>query len=148
VTASSLERNFRRRSFAATVLTTPPQNESHSIAGRLNLSVFFITAGVMHFVVPGIYVRIVPPMLPTPALIVVISGIAEIAGGLGLLFPITRRFAAWGLIFLLIAVFPANIYMAVAHLPLSGVFGKSWLQWLRLPLQFPIIYWAWLYTRN
>lgn len=102
----------------------------------------------MHFVVPGIYIRIVPPILPSPALIVIISGIAEIAGGIGLLFPITRRFAAWGLILLLVAVFPANIYMAVAHLPFSGVFGESWAQWLRLPLQFPIIYWTWLYTHN
>ena len=79
----------------------------------------------------------------------IISGIAEIAGGLGLLFPLTRRFAAWGLILLLIAVFPANIYMAVTQLPFSGIFGKSWLQWLRFAsLQFPIIYWTWLYTRN
>lgn len=133
---------------AATALTTPPNNEQHSIAGRLVLSIFFVIAGIMHFVVPEIYIRIVPPNLPSPALIVLISGIAEIAGGLGLLLPITRRVAAWGLILLLIAVSPANVYMAVAHLPFSGVFGKSWLQWLRLPLQFPLIYWSWLYTRK
>jgi uncharacterized membrane protein len=102
----------------------------------------------MHFAFPEIYIGIVPPTLPWPTLIVIISGIAEIAGGAGLLFPATRRAAAWGLTFLLIAVFPANIYMAAAHLPFSGVFGKSWVQWLRLPLQFPLIYWAWLYTRK
>ena len=102
----------------------------------------------MHFVVPEIYIRIVPPHLPYPALIVLLSGIAEIAGGLGLLFPITRRAAAWGLVILLLAVFPANIYMAAAHLPFAGLFGKSWLQWLRLPLQFPLIYWTYLYTRK
>jgi uncharacterized membrane protein len=119
---------------------------SQTLARRV-LSIFFIVAGAMHFVAPGIYIRIVPPDLPSPALIVLLSGIAEIAGGLGLLFPLTRRAAAWGLILLLIAVFPANIYMAAAHLPFSGVFGKSWLQWLRLPLQFPLIYWTWLYTR-
>jgi uncharacterized membrane protein len=119
---------------------------SQTLARRV-LSIFFIVAGAMHFVAPGIHIRIVPPDLPFPALIVLLSGIAEIAGGLGLLFPLTRRAAAWGLILLLIAVFPANIYMAAAHLPFSGVFGKSWLQWLRLPLQFPLIYWTWLYTR-
>jgi uncharacterized membrane protein len=149
VPPSSLERNFRPPGLASPPLTTHPQNDrQHSIASRLILSIFFIVAGAMHFVVPGIYVRIVPPHLPSPALIVLISGIAEIAGGLGLLFPLTRRAAAWGLVFLLLAVFPANIYMAVAHLPFSGVWGKSWLQWLRLPLQFPLIYWTWLYTRK
>jgi uncharacterized membrane protein len=120
---------------------------SETFARRV-LSIFFVVAGAMHFVVPGIYIRIVPPSLPFPALIVLISGIAEIAGGLGLLFPITQRAAAWGLVLLLLAVFPANIYMAVAHLPFSGIFGKSWLQWLRLPLQFPLIYWTSLYTRK
>jgi uncharacterized membrane protein len=120
---------------------------SETVARRI-LSTFFILAGAMHFVVPQIYIRIVPPILPVPALIVLISGIAEIAGGLGLLFPITRRAAAWGLLLLLIAVFPANIYMAAAHLPFYSIFGKSWAQWLRLPLQFPLIYWTWLYTRK
>jgi uncharacterized membrane protein len=122
-------------------------NLSETFARRV-LSIFFVVAGAMHFIVPQIYIRIVPPHLPSPALIVLISGIAEIAGGLGLLFPLTQRPAAWGLILLLLAVFPANIYMAVAHLPFPGVFGKSWLQWLRLPLQFPLIYWTYLYTRK
>jgi len=120
---------------------------SETFARRV-LSIFFVTAGAMHFVVPEIYIRIVPPNLPSPALIVLISGIAEIAGGLGLLFPLTRRAAAWGLVIILLAVFPANIYMAAAHLPFAGLFGKSWLQWLRLPLQFPLIYWTYLYTRK
>ena len=77
-----------------------------------------------------------------------ISGVAEIAGGIGLLIPRWRNHAAWGLVLLLIAVFPANIYMAVAHLQYEGLLGKSWVQWLRLPLQLPLIYWAWRYTRE
>jgi uncharacterized membrane protein len=149
VPASLLERSFCPPGFACNSLTTPAKNErQHSLAGRLILSIFFLVAGLTHFVFPHNYILIVPPILPSPGLIVLFSGIAEIAGGLGLLFPLTQRAAAWGLVLLLIAVFPANIYMAVAHLPFSGVLGKSWLQWLRLPLQFPLIYWAWLYTRN
>jgi uncharacterized membrane protein len=56
--------------------------------------------------------------------------------------------AAFGLVVLLIAVFPANIYMAVAHISFTGLAGKSWLQWVRLPLQLPLIWWAWQYTRK
>ena len=110
-------------------------------------AVFFVVAGTLHFVFPGSYTRIVPPELPAPSLIVAISGVAEIAGGVGLLVPATRRAAAWGLVALLICVFPANIYMAAAHLPFPGILGKSWVQWLRLPLQFPLIAWAWYCTR-
>ena len=116
-------------------------------AWRVLLAGFFVVAGLMHFVVPGVYVRIVPPALPSPQLLVAVSGIAEILGGLGLLVPWTRRMAAWGLVILLVAVFPANIYMAVAHLPFAGFFGKSWVQWLRLPLQIPMIVWALRYTK-
>lgn len=101
----------------------------------------------MHFVSPKVYERIVPPQMPNPAAIVAISGVAEIAGGLGLLVPRTRRFAAWGLVALLVAVFPANIYCAVAHVPLPGIMGERWVQWLRLPLQLPLIAWAWRYTK-
>lgn len=96
----------------------------------------------MHFVIPDAYVRIVPPALPAPRLLVELSGIAEILGGLGLLLPFTRRAAAWGLVVLLVAVFPANIYMAVSHVPAAGILGQSWLQWLRLPLQVPLILWT------
>ena len=85
--------------------------------------------------------------------IVWVSGVAEILGGIGLLFSQSRRPAAWGLVLLLIAVFPANIYMAVAHVHYAGLLGQSllgqsWAQWLRLPLQLPLIYWAWRYTRD
>lgn len=115
---------------------------------RLLLAILFVVAGIAHFVSPDAYVRIVPPYLPQPRLLVLISGIAEIAGGIGILVPITRRMAAVGLVVLLIAVFPANIYMATAHIPFAGLAGKSWLQWLRLPLQAPLIWWAWQYTRK
>ena len=89
-----------------------------------------------------------PPYLPQPLLLVYGSGAAEILGGLGLLIAKTRRAAAWGLVALLIAVWPANLYMAMEHPALQGVMGQSWALWLRLPLQLPLIYWAWLYTRK
>jgi uncharacterized membrane protein len=115
--------------------------------GRILLAVLFLVAGALHFVIPHPYLKIMPPWLPNPRLLVQISGAAEILGGLGLLVPSTRQAAAWGLIALLIAVLPANIYMASAHLQFPGIMGQSWAQWARVPLQFPLIYWAWLYTR-
>src|SRR5581483_18183 len=105
-------------------------------------------AGVMHFLYPKTYTRIVPPDLPSPSVIVAISGVAEIAGGVGVLFPATRRAAAWGLVTLLVVVFPANLYVAIDHVPLPGIMGERWAQWLRLPLQLPLIAWAWRYTRR
>jgi uncharacterized membrane protein len=112
------------------------------------LAAFFIVAGVMHFVAPDAYVRIVPPLLPVPRLLVLVSGIAEAFGGCGLLLPSTQRQAAWGLVLLLLAVFPANIYTAVSHVPFPGIFGQSWVQWLRLPLQIPLILWTLRYTKR
>lgn len=81
-------------------------------------------------------------------MLVQISGGAEILGGLGLTLQRFRRLAAYGLALLLVAVFPANIYMAVAHVPFSGLMGESWMQWLRLPLQIPLIVWALHYAKR
>lgn len=117
------------------------------MTGRIILSVLFILAGSLHFLVPHLYLKIMPPYLPAPLPLIYISGAAEIAGGLGLFLPGTRHAAAWGLVALLIAVMPANIYMTTAHIAFPGIMGQSWAQWARLPLQIPLIYWAWLYTR-
>ena len=118
------------------------------MAGRIILAVLFMLAGAMHFILPQAYLRIMPPYLPSPLTLVYISGVAEILGAVGLLIPSTRRLAAWGLVALLIAVLPANIYTATAHLPLPCLAGQSWVQWVRVPLQIPLIFWAWLYTRG
>jgi uncharacterized membrane protein len=99
----------------------------------------FIVAGSLHFLFPAPYLRIMPPVLPWPKALIAISGAAEILGGLGLLTSQWRRSAAWGLVLLLLAVFPANIYMAVAHVRFPGWLGQPWFQWLRLPLQFVLI---------
>jgi uncharacterized membrane protein len=89
------------------------------------------------------------PFLPAPLALVYISGIAELAGGIGVLIPKTRRLAAWGLIALLVAVFPANIYVAVENVPLFGAAeGPGIWGWIRLPFQALAISWAWIYTRT
>jgi uncharacterized membrane protein len=112
--------------------------------GRIILACFFIITGSLHFVLPQVYLKIVPPSLPAPLTIVHISGVAEILGGLGLFLPSTRQAAASGLVALLIAVLPANIYMVVDHSRFASI--PLWVLWLRLPLQLPLIYWASLYT--
>lgn len=114
--------------------------------GRVALAVLFLGAGAMHFVAPAAYERIVPPYLPAPHVLVVVSGACEMLGGAGLLFPFSRRAAAWGLVALLIAVMPANVQMAVDHAHWPKI--PEWALWLRLPIQLPLIWWAWLYTRG
>ncbi len=114
--------------------------------GRGLLALLFVFAGVMHFVVPKAYVGIMPAMLPDPLLLVQISGVAEILGGVGLLFGNTRTFAAWGLVALLIAVLPANVTMAMHPERFASIPG--WVLWGRIPLQLPLVWWAWLYTRR
>ncbi|WP_256028392.1 MauE/DoxX family redox-associated membrane protein [Natronomonas aquatica] len=118
---------------------------------RYAMAVLYVIAGVMHFLVPEVYVQIIPPVLPGPLVLVYFSGIAEIALGLGLLHPRTRRLAAWGLIGLLIAIFPANVYMATSGVVIEGTPGSGdpseIVRWGRLPLQAVLVAWAWWYTR-
>ena len=109
------------------------------------LAVAFVAAGVYHFVNPGFYVRIMPPYLPWPRELVLISGAFELAGGLGLLVPRLRPAAAWGLIALLVAVFPANVHMAL-H-PEQSPQAPPAVWWARLPLQAVFIAWAYWFTR-
>lgn len=112
---------------------------------RTVLAVLFVAAGVLHFVSPGFYARIVPPFVPWSLGAVYISGLAEIIGGLGLLVSRTRGLAGVWLIALLIAVFPANIYMALT----PDRFGlAAWVLYARLPLQFVLIAWAWWCSRD
>jgi len=114
---------------------------------RWVLTVFMVGAGVNHFLSPEPYVAMMPAALPAPLLLVHISGVAEILGGLGLIAPATRRLAAWGLVALLVAVFPANLNMAVHHLPLGSLEVPAWALWARLPLQLVLIAWAWWVSR-
>ena len=97
----------------------------------------------MHFVKPDFYLAIMPPWVPFHEAMVIVSGIAEIVLGVALLVPRTRRLAAWGLIALLVAVFPANI-QALLNARAQGL--PELALWIRLPLQGALIYWAYRYT--
>jgi uncharacterized membrane protein len=107
-------------------------------------SVFFMLAGLNHFRATDFYVRIMPPYLPAPLTLVYLSGLAEIALGAGLLISRLQRQAALGLIALLIAVFPANVHMAI-HSELFPEFNST-LLWWRLPVQGLLLMWAYRYT--
>lgn len=111
---------------------------------RWFLAAGMVLAGVMHFVRPDRYESIVPPYLPSPAALVAVSGVCEIALGVLLVVPRARRFAAWGLIALFVAVFPANVYL-YQHQELLP--APPLVHLLRLPLQAVLIWWAYQYTR-
>ncbi len=103
---------------------------------------FFVAAGANHFRDPELYLAMMPPGLPWPEALNYISGVAEILGGLGLLLAPTRRAAGWGLIALLLAVFPANIYVATQG-QMAGLDVSPLGLWLRLPFQAVFIAWVW-----
>ncbi len=102
--------------------------------------VLFIAAGALHFIRPAMYEKIVPPQLGHAPELVAISGLAEIAGGIGLMIPRTRRAAGLGLVALLVAVWPANIFMAVEAKRFAAE-GPAWALWARVPLQVLLIWW-------
>jgi uncharacterized membrane protein len=114
---------------------------------RTLLGAFFLSAGVNHFLIPRTYESIVPPsMREDAARLVAISGVAEIAGGIGVLLPRTRRLSGLGLIALLAAVFPANLHMAREPERFPRI--PRWALYARLPLQPLMMRWAWRATRS
>jgi uncharacterized membrane protein len=124
-TAQSIDRSPARRNF------------------RYLLAVFFVGAGVMHFLKPDFYVSIMPPYLPWHLPLVWISGCFEILGGVGVLFPQPlRRWAAWGLVALLVAVFPANLHVALHDVAVGGHAASPLFNWVRLPFQLVFIAWV------
>jgi uncharacterized membrane protein len=114
---------------------------------RLLLALFFVAAGVLHFVFPAQYASIVPPWLPAHHALVVISGLCEIAGGLGVLPQRTRAAAGIGLILLSLAVLPANVQMLLDAQTAGKATWMIALLWLRLPLQALLIWWIWRATQ-
>lgn len=109
------------------------------------LGLLFILAGINHFVHPGFYVAIMPPYLPWHLELVYLSGLFEVVLGVLLLIPRTAPWAAWGLIALLVAVFPANLYMAMNSELFPDI--SPVILWARLPLQGVLIAWAYWYAR-
>jgi uncharacterized membrane protein len=114
---------------------------------RWLLGALFLFAGTVHVVDPALFLPIMPPWIPLHLPCIVVSGICELLGGLGLWapFPGLRLWAGYGLALLLVAVFPANIYMAAAHIQVHGLPAHEWEAWARLPLQpllFVLVLWA------
>jgi uncharacterized membrane protein len=108
------------------------------------MAILYILAGINHFVMPKFYLRIMPPYIPWHNAMNYISGAAEVLLGIFLFIPIYSHFAAWGIIMLLIAIFPANVYHSTNSKAGKGI--PKWILYLRLPFQGLLILWAWWYT--
>jgi uncharacterized membrane protein len=117
-------------------------------AARTALALFFVAAGTLHFVIPAYYRAIVPSYLPSPSMLVYVSGAAEIAGGVGLLLPRVRGAAGIGLIVLLIVLLPANVQMLHLYQARGGPWWEELLLWLRLPFQGVLVWWVWRLSRQ
>jgi uncharacterized membrane protein len=110
------------------------------------MMILYTAAGINHFVHPLFYLKIMPPWLPFHNGLVFISGVFEVLFGVMLAFSFSRRFAAWGIILLLIAVFPANIQMMINYKDENN--PQLWIAILRLPIQLLLIYWAYGFTKK
>lgn len=108
------------------------------------MAILYVLAGINHFRSPKFYERIIPPFFGNAKLLNQLSGAAEILLGILLLIPQTTSLAAWGVIALLIAIFPANIYMATNDR--AGMNLPKWILYLRLPMQLVLLAWAFYYT--
>ncbi len=111
-------------------------------SARWIIAVLFLFTGFSHFLKPDLFLKIVPPMLSFPLALVYISGFLELTGAMGLLIPRFRKIAAYGLVALLVAVLPANIYMAMAHIPFGNFMDQPLYHWIRIPFQGVLIAWV------
>jgi uncharacterized membrane protein len=115
--------------------------------GSRALAAFFVVAGALHFIRPREYEAIVPPYVPRARAAVAVSGVAEVAGGAAAWTPALRPFTRWWLTALLLAVFPANVHMALHPDQVRGLSIPRWLLWARLPVQGVLVAWVWRATR-
>jgi uncharacterized membrane protein len=116
------------------------------LTGLIAQSLLYVGSGINHFVHAGFYLKIMPDHYAHPGALVQLSGVFEILGGLGLLLPFTRRFSAAGIMAMLVVFFDVHIFMLqhagrFADVPLGAL-------WVRIPLQFALIWWAWTYARQ
>ena len=108
------------------------------------MALLYIIAGLNHFRNPRLYLKIIPPYFSNPKTLNTLSGLAEIILGIGLCIPFVSQYAAWGIIALLIFIFPANLYMYQNDKASLGL--SKWLRLVRLPLQIVLMLWAYIYT--
>ena len=109
------------------------------------MSGMYIFAGLMHFIIPKAYLRIMPKYLPNHKVLVFWSGIVEVVLGLGVCFSITKNMAVWGIIAMLAVFLLVHFYMLSSKKASAGV--PKWILVLRIPLQFGLIYWAYWYLQ-
>lgn len=114
---------------------------------RILLAIFFIVAGILHFIFPSAYMKVMPSWLPAHLILVLVSGGFEILGGIGVLIKPLRRLAGYGLILLSLAVLPANVQMLLNALADGTATVWLVLLALRLPLQLLLIFWIWRATQ-
>ncbi|MGS2726777.1 DoxX family protein [Psychroserpens sp. BH13MA-6] len=107
------------------------------------MAIIYVLAGLMHFVKPKMYMRIMPRYLPNHKLLVYLSGFAEVILGIGLLFASTRSLAIYGIIAMLLIFLLVHFYMLSSEKAGAGI--PKWILILRIPLQFALMYWAWTY---
>ena len=109
------------------------------------MSAMYIIAGAIHFIRPKMYMRIMPRYLPAHRMLVFLSGIAEIILGIGLLFSETKDLAIYGIVLMLLIFLSVHFYMLSSEKAAAGF--PKWILWLRLPLQFLLMCWAWFYLK-
>ena len=109
---------------------------------RVAAGIAFVIASVPHFTSPERYLPMMPPFVPAPLAMIYVSGAAELLGGLGMLIPRTARLAAWFLAALLVAIFPANMYVAISGVNAAGLPSSPWYTWSRLPFQLVFVWWV------
>jgi uncharacterized membrane protein len=115
----------------------------------VSIALFFLLAGLNHFLSPETYLPLMPDYLPWHLPLIFLSGLAEMMGGIGICIPKWRRLAGWWLIAVLVAVFPSNIHMLIHEVPLGGVAVPTWIFRARLPMQGVLIAWIyWACVRN
>ena len=110
------------------------------------MGMLYIAAGINHFIHPLFYKKIMPPYLPWHLPLIYVTGILESVLGILLFPPATRRAAAWGIIILLVLIFPANINMMINYVREKN--PDAWITLLRLPLQVVLVWWAYTFTKK
>ena len=119
-----------------------PSRTSRLSLSRILIALLFCGMGVLHFAKPEPFLNVMPPLFPAPYALVLISGVFEMLGGVGVLIPRVRRAAGIGLIALLIAVYPVNIFMFWRQAQSHAWDLTSTVLLIRLPLQFLLIWWV------